>query len=84
MLTAITTILGLNPLAVGINFDFLSFFTNYEPDFYIGGDKVVFWGPMPWTIIFGLSFATFLTLIIVPVMYLLADKLSYKLSPAKN
>jgi len=80
LLTAITTILGLIPLAVGINFDFLSFFTHYEPDFYIGGDNVVFWGPMSWTIIFGLSFATFLTLIIVPVMYLLADQLNHKLA----
>jgi multidrug efflux pump subunit AcrB len=69
LLTAITTILGLIPLAIGLNFDFVKFFSTMEVDFYMGGDNVVFWGPMSWTIIFGLTFATFLTLIIVPVMY---------------
>ena len=76
LLTAITTILGLIPLAVGLNIDFLQFFQNYNPDFFIGGDNVIFWGPMSWTIIFGLTFATFLTLIIVPVMYLFFDKVN--------
>ena len=75
LLTAITTILGLIPLAVGLNIDFIGIFAAYNIDFYVGGDNVIFWGPMSWTIIFGLAFATFLTLIIVPVMYLLADKL---------
>ncbi len=70
LLTAITTILGLIPLAVGININFFTLFTEYDADFYMGGDNVVFWGPMSWTIIFGLTFATFLTLVIVPVMYL--------------
>ena len=70
LLTAITTILGLIPLAVGININFFTLFSEYNPDFYMGGDNVVFWGPMSWTIIFGLTFATFLTLVIVPVMYL--------------
>ena len=70
LLTAITTVLGLIPLAIGINIDFFGLFSNYNPDFYLGGDNVIFWGPMSWTIIFGLTFATFLTLIIVPVMYL--------------
>lgn len=69
LLTAITTILGLLPLALGINFDFIKFFNTYDPDFYMGGDNKIFWGPMSWTIIFGLTFATFLTLVIVPVMY---------------
>ncbi len=69
LLTAITTIVGLIPLAVGINVDFIKLFTVYNPDFYMGGDNVIFWGPMSWTIIFGLTFATFLTLVIVPVMY---------------
>ncbi len=69
LLTAITTILGLISLAVGLNLDFASMLSNYEPQFYIGGDMVSFWGPISWTVIFGLSFATFLTLIIVPVMY---------------
>lgn len=76
LLTAITTILGLIPLAIGLNIDFLQFFQNYNPDFFIGGDNVIFWGPMSWTIIFGLTFATFLTLIIVPVMYLFFDKVN--------
>jgi multidrug efflux pump len=76
LLTAITTILGLIPLAVGLNIDFLQFFHNYNPDFFVGGDNVIFWGPMSWTIIFGLTFATFLTLIIVPVMYLFFDKVN--------
>ncbi len=70
LLTAITTILGLIPLAIGINIDFIGLFTSFDADFYIGGDNVMFWGPICWTIIFGLTFATFLTLIIVPVMYL--------------
>ena len=69
LLTAITTILGLISLAVGLNLDFASMLSNYDPQFYIGGDMVSFWGPISWTVIFGLSFATFLTLIIVPVMY---------------
>ena len=69
LLTAITTVLGLIPLAIGLNIDFIQFFQNYDPDLYVGGDTVKFWGPIAWTIIFGLSFATFLTLVIVPVMY---------------
>lgn len=69
LLTAITTVLGLISLAVGLNIDFASMLSNYDPQFYIGGDMVAFWGPISWTIIFGLSFATFLTLVIVPVMY---------------
>ena len=69
LLTAITTILGLLPMAIGININFMTLFTEFNPQFYIGGENVVFWGPMSWTIIFGLSFATFLTLIIVPVMF---------------
>jgi multidrug efflux pump len=83
LLTAITTILGLIPLAVGLNIDFLSFFVNYDPNFFIGGDSVIFWGPMSWTIIFGLTFATLVTLVIVPVMYLFFDKLNYKFGLSK-
>ena len=75
LLTAITTILGLMPLAVGMNIDFFTLFTELDPQIYFGGDNVVFWGPMSWTIIFGLTFATFLTLVIVPVMFLLVEKL---------
>ncbi len=69
LLTAITTILGLIPLATGFNIDFISFLDHFNPDIYWGGDNTVFWGPLSWTVIFGLSFATFLTLIIVPSMY---------------
>ena len=79
LLTAITTILGLIPLAIGINIDFIGLFTNYDPDFYMGGDNVIFWGPMSWTIIFGLTFATFLTLVIVPIMYLFFAKINRRL-----
>ena len=78
LLTAITTILGLFPLAIGLNIDFLGFFSSLEPNISIGGDNVIFWGPMAWTIIFGLTFATFLTLVIVPVMFYLSLRLKYK------
>jgi len=69
LLTAITTILGLLPMAVGLNFDFEGLFSNYDPNMYFGGDMAAMWSPMSWTVIFGLTFSTFLTLIIVPVMY---------------
>lgn len=82
LLTAITTILGLIPLALGVNFDFFGFFERYDPDFFMGGDNVIFWGPMSWTIIFGLTFSTFLTLVIVPVMYLFFAKLNRRLGIA--
>ncbi len=69
LLTAITTILGLLPMAVGLNFDFKGLLQNYDPNIYFGGDMAMYWGSMSWTVIFGLTFSTFLTLIIVPVMY---------------
>jgi len=69
LLTAITTIFGLIPLAIGLNIDFFSLFANWNANIYIGGDNVIFWGPLAWTVIFGITFATFLTLIIVPSMY---------------
>ncbi len=69
LLTAITTVLGLIPLAIGLNIDFPSLLRSFNPDIYFGGNNAAFWGPMSWTVIFGLSFATFLTLIIVPSMY---------------
>ncbi|MBE0424851.1 MAG: efflux RND transporter permease subunit, partial [Lutibacter sp.] len=80
LLTAITTILGLLPLAIGININFLTLFTEFDPQFYVGGENVAFWGPMSWTIIFGLTFATFLTLIIVPVMYSLLNNFKFRLN----
>jgi len=79
LLTAITTILGLLPMAIGININFMTLFTEFDPHFYIGGENVAFWGPMSWTIIFGLTFATFLTLIIVPVMFSLLNSLKLRL-----
>ncbi len=72
LLTATATILGLIPLAVGLNIDFARLFSEFNPHIYFGGDNVAFWGPLSWTMIFGLSFATFLTLILVPCMYLLS------------
>ncbi len=75
MLTAVATILGLLPLAVGFNIDFISLFQHFNPHIFFGGDSVVFWGPLSWTIIFGLIFAFFLTLIMVPSMYLIAERL---------
>lgn len=69
LLTAITTILGLLPMAIGLNFDFEGLFRSYDPNIYFGGDNAAYWGPMSWTVIFGLTFSTFLTLVIVPVMY---------------
>ncbi|MEY5069658.1 MAG: hypothetical protein RLZ47_1520 [Bacteroidota bacterium] len=72
LLTATATILGLIPLAVGLNIDFALLFSEFNPHIYFGGDNVAFWGPLSWTMIFGLSFATFLTLILVPCMYLLS------------
>ena len=83
LLTAITTVLGLVPLAIGMNINFGSLLSSFDPQFYVGGDNAAFWGPMAWTVIFGLTFATFLTLIIVPVMYLLADKLNMRLKKIK-
>jgi multidrug efflux pump len=78
ILTATAAILGLIPLAVGLNIDFETLFAHGNPHLYFGGDSVVFWGPLSWTMIFGLSFATFLTLLLVPVMYLMSERLKRK------
>lgn len=69
LLTALSTILGLMPLAIGMNINFVTLFTDFNPQIYFGGDSVAFWNPLAWTIIFGLAFATFLTLVVVPAMY---------------
>jgi multidrug efflux pump len=69
MLTALSTILGLLPLGLGININFVTLFTRLNPNIFFGGDSVAFWNPLAWTIIFGLAFATFLTLVVVPAMY---------------
>jgi multidrug efflux pump len=75
MLTAVATILGLLPLAIGFNIDFVGLFQHLRPNIFFGGDSVVFWGPLSWTIIFGLILSFFLTLIMVPSMYLIAERL---------
>ncbi|MCB0395983.1 MAG: efflux RND transporter permease subunit [Flavobacteriales bacterium] len=79
LLTAITTVMGLFPLATGMNINFFTLLSDFNPDIYFGGDNVVFWGPMSWAVIFGLTFATFLTLVIIPVMYLMKERLKYRL-----
>ena len=80
ILTAITTILGLIPLATGLNIDFFSLITEWDPKIFIGGDNVIFWGPLAWTVIFGLTFATFLTLFIVPSCFYLVYQIKLTIS----
>jgi multidrug efflux pump len=77
LLTALTAVLGLIPLAIGLNFDFFSLVTDLNPHVFIGGDNVIFWGPLAWTIIFGLTYATILTLVMVPVMFYLVKSTKY-------
>jgi multidrug efflux pump len=84
LLTAITTVLGLIPLAIGLNIDFFSMFIHYDPKIYMGGDNVIFWGPLAKTVIYGLIFATFLTLVIVPVMFYLLHKRKIKSKKRKT
>ena len=71
LLTAITTILGLIPLAIGLNINFFTLFSELNPHIYFGGDNVIFWGPLAWTVIYGLFVATFLTLVVVPILFYL-------------
>ncbi|MBL4663676.1 MAG: efflux RND transporter permease subunit, partial [Flavobacteriaceae bacterium] len=75
LLTAITTILGLIPLATGLNINFYTLISEFDANLYFGGDNVIFWGPLAWTVIYGLFIATFLTLVIVPILFLLVAKL---------
>ena len=84
LLTAITTVLGLIPLAVGFNINFFSFVRELDAKFFIGGDNTAMWGPMAWTIIYGILFATFLTLIVVPVMYWLAYRIKRRFMTKKK
>ena len=84
LLTAITTILGLIPLATGLNINFMTLITDWDANIYIGGDNVIFWGPLAWTVIFGLSFATFLTLVIVPASFYLIYRLKLKINLWRN
>jgi multidrug efflux pump len=84
VLTASATILGLVPLAVGLNINFETMFTHLNPQIYFGGDNVAFWSPLSWTIIFGLSFATFLTLVLVPALYYLDYVIRLKVKRHRN
>ncbi|MEM1327607.1 MAG: efflux RND transporter permease subunit [Bacteroidota bacterium] len=80
LLTAITTVLGLIPLAIGLNINFFTLISRSDPQYFLGGDATAFWGPMAWTVIYGLTFATFLTLIVVPVMYWLGYRLMARIT----
>nr|WP_299071091.1 efflux RND transporter permease subunit [uncultured Allomuricauda sp.] len=84
ILTAITTVLGLIPLAIGLNINFVSLFSDFDPQIYMGGDNVIFWGPLAWTVIFGLIVATFLTLIIVPVLFNIIYRLKIRIRGGKK
>ena len=75
MLTALAAILGFIPIAVGFNINFVTLFSELNPHIFLGGDNVAFWKPLSWTLIFGLIFAFFMTLFIVPAMYLIAERL---------
>ena len=79
LLTAITTILGLIPLATGLNINFFTLFSEFKPNIYVGGDNVIFWGPLAWTVIYGLFIATFLTLIVVPILFYLVTRLKMRM-----
>ena len=79
LLTAITTILGLIPLAIGLNINFFTLFSNFDANIYMGGDNVVFWGPLAKTVIYGLLIATFLTLIVVPILFYLVTKFKMRM-----
>jgi multidrug efflux pump subunit AcrB len=84
LLTAMAATLGLIPLAVGFNIDFVALFTEFKPHIFFGGDNVAFWGPLSWTMIFGLIFGTFLTLFLVPVMYLMMVRTKSRLFKKKT
>ena len=84
LLTAITTVLGLIPLAIGLNIDFFSLFSQLDPKIYVGGDNVIFWGPLAWTVIYGLLVATFLTLIIVPTLFYIIYRWKLRIWGRKN
>ncbi len=80
LLTALAAILALIPLAVGLNINFITLFTNWNPHIFFGGDNAVFWKPLSWTIIWGLMFAFFMTLLMVPTMYIIAERLRRPMS----
>lgn len=84
LLTAITTVLGLVPLAIGLNIDFYGLLADYSPNIYMGGDNVIFWGPLAKTIIYGLIFATFLTLVVVPILQLVINRIKFRTKYGKH
>ncbi len=84
LLTATAAILGLIPLALGFNIDFAGLFTSFKPHIYFGGDNNAFWGPLSWTMIFGLGFATIITLILVPCMYIIRVRIKNTIRGNKN
>jgi multidrug efflux pump len=84
LLTASATILGLVPLAIGFNINFVTLFTKFNPQIHFGGENMMFFGSLAWTIIFGLSFATFLTLILIPIMYFIMYAGKTKVKRAMN
>ncbi len=79
LLTAITTILGLIPLAIGLNINFFTLFSEFDANIYMGGDNVIFWGPLAKTVIYGLLIATFLTLVVVPILFFLITKFKMRI-----
>jgi len=83
LLTAITTILGLIPLATGFNINFFTLMSEFNPNIYFGGDNVIFWGPLAWTVIYGLFVATFLTLVVVPILFSLVYRLKIRIRKRK-
>lgn len=83
LLTAASTVLGLVPLAMGVNINFSTLFTRLDPEFFVGGDSALFWGPLAWAIIYGLTFASFLTLLVVPSMYYISESLKLWLKRGK-
>lgn len=83
LLTAMAATLGLIPLAVGLNIDFVTLFTEFNPHIFFGGDNVAFWGPLSWTMIFGIIFGTFITLFLVPVMYLVRSRIKKRIFGAE-
>jgi multidrug efflux pump subunit AcrB len=84
VLTASATVLALIPLGIGFNINFVTLFESFDPKIYFGGESAAFWGPLAWAIVFGLSFATFLTLIIVPCLYFINYAFAIRLRRRKD
>jgi multidrug efflux pump len=78
ILTAAAAVLGLIPLAIGLSIDFVRMFTELNPHIHTGSDSAAFWNILAWTIIYGLTFSTILTLVIVPCMYYINERVRDK------